>query len=62
MCYTIRVKQSKKSQVPKVIITYWKNDACEEEGETLQYRITIQAIGRLYNGRPKFGYNVYLTL
>ena len=25
----ICVNQSKKSQVPKVIITHWKNDECE---------------------------------
>ena len=44
-------KQSNKSQVPKLIITYWKKG----------YNITIRAISRLYNGRPKFGCNVYLT-
>ena len=33
--HIICVKQSKKSQVPKVIITYWKNDECEEEGENI---------------------------
>ena len=43
MCYTICVKQSKKSQVPKVIITYWKNDEYEEEGEN----ITISLYGLL---------------
>ena len=60
--HIICVKQSKKSQVPKVIIAYWKNDECEEEGKNITVYITIRAIGRLYNGRPKFGYNVYLTL
>ena len=28
--HIICVKQSQKSQVPKVVITYWKNDECEE--------------------------------
>ena len=39
MCYIICVKQSKKSQVPKVIITYWKNDECEE-GENITISIS----------------------
>ena len=29
------VNQSKKSQVPKVIITHWKNDECEYIGENI---------------------------
>ena len=33
--HIICVKQSKKSQVPKVVITYWKNDECEEEGDNV---------------------------
>ena len=33
-------KQSKKSQVPKVIIIYWKNDEYEEEGENIKYHYT----------------------
>ena len=42
--HIICVKQSKKSQVPKVIITYWKNsDEYEEEGEN----ITISLYGLL---------------
>ena len=41
--HIICVKQSKKSQVPKVIITYRKNDECEEEGEN----ITISLYGLL---------------
>ena len=59
--HIICVKQSKKSQVPKVIITYWKNDEYEEEGENITI-LLYRAIGRLYNGRPKFGCNVYLIL
>ena len=44
MLYNGCVKQSKKSQVPKVIITYWKNsDEYEEEGEN----ITISLYGLL---------------
>ena len=41
--HIIFVKKSKKSQVPKVIITYWRNDECEEEGEN----ITISLYGLL---------------
>ena len=43
MLYNGNIKQSKKSQVPKVIITYWKNYECEEEGES----ITISLYGLL---------------
>ena len=40
--HIICVKQSKKSQVPNVIITYWKNDECElkKKGRTLHYHYT----------------------
>ena len=41
--HIIFVKKSKNSQVPKVIITYWRNDECEEEGEN----ITISLYGLL---------------
>ena len=65
MCFTMDtscVKQSKKSQVPKVVITYWKNDECEEEGDN----VTLTLYGRLADymmpGRPKFRCNVNFTL
>ena len=41
--HIICVKQSKKSQFPKVIITYWINNECVEEGEN----ITISLYGLL---------------
>ena len=53
--HIICVKQSKKSQVPKVIITYWKN---EEEGEN----ITILLYGLLVDYIMGDLNLVYLTL
>ena len=54
--HMICVKQSKKSQVPKV-----GRMMNAKKGRSLQYHDTSywQII---YNGRPKFRFNVYLTL
>ena len=48
--HIICVKQSKKSQVPKVVTTYWKNDECEEGNKvtlTLCGLLTIYMMGDL---------------
>ena len=52
MCKAIKEVSSSKSNY------YIMNT--KKKGE--HYNITIRAIGRLYNGRPKFACNVYLTL
>ena len=57
--HIICVKQSKKSQFPKVIIGRMMN--AKKKGRTLQYHYTSHW-QIIYNGRPKFGCNVYLTM